>query len=809
MSSIQTVNSFYKLPREVVDDVSAFTAEVERFLKGEISAERFKPFRVTRGVYSQRGQTTYMMRIKVPAGGLLPEQMVRIAELSDRFANGIPHFTSRQDVQLHWVKIEDTPKVMEGLAAVGLTTKGGGGNTVRNITACPDSGVCSREAFDVAPYAVWLTEHFLKHAKSDTLPRKYKIAFSGCADDCALATVNDVGFIAAKDEDGREGFRVHVAGGMGAWSKVATLLEEFVPATDAAYVSEAVLEVFHKHGNRRNKHKARLRFLFEKLGFDEFKRLYTDEFERLKKEGPKDVTLRPVPVLRDVESSGKPEASPAADAPGLNEWTEANARGQRQEGFYYAKIKLPLGDIPWEKLKALAGAVKELGEGTIRTTQDQNIIVRWLRPEELGTLYSRLKDIGLETSVKGVAGGVDDIITCPGAATCNLGICLSKNLATELSAELGASGMPLGAIKGVDIKVSGCPNSCGQHPIGAIGFFGAARSRDGRTAPHYNVVVGGRVTEGLTRLGTDSGFVPARNVPAVVKEFLKTYLENTSSGEGFHAFLERRGFEDMKRIVEAKSLLPPYDTDRSFYIDRGAKEEFSLAGLGPGECGAGVFDMIETDMKDSRKHLDNAARLIDTNTGNPSEDLYKALVFAAKALLITRGVEPTSEPEALDEFEKNFVDTGHAPAKFKGLKLRDELFRSGHLNVDGLTEGLAFVDELLKTVTALYDSMDDTMSFPDIKEEAPKEPEKEAGGGEGAEKGADVFMDLRGVKCPINYVKAKVRLETMQRGQTLFLYLDEGEPIRNVPSSLKNDGQEVLKMEKTGEYYELLVKKAV
>jgi sulfite reductase (ferredoxin) len=340
---------------------------------------------------------------------------------------------------------------------------------------------------------------------------------------------------------------------------------------------------------------------------------------------------------------------------------------------------------------------------------------------------------------------------------------------------------------------------------------------DGRTAPHYNVLVGGRVKEGETRLGKECGFAPAKAIPSVVKEFLNAYLEGRASGEGFQNYLDTRGYDDMKRIVEGRHTIPSYDQNRAYYRDWGADEDFSLAGLGPGECGAGLFDMIETDIDDARRHLNDAREILENKTGNPSEDLYKALVSASRALLITHGIEPTTEPEALREFEKNFVDKGlfpdgHSPEKFRGLETRGELFRSGHLNEEGLREGFGLVEELLTVTTKLYDSLDDTLRFTGLKQtvmDRKKEAPEEKKAAPGEKTGADVFMDLRGVKCPINYVKAKIRLETMERGQTLFLYLDEGEPIRNVPSSLKNDGQKILKMEKTGTYYELLVKKAV
>ena len=798
-------NGFYKIPDEVREDVSLYEKETERLLKGELSPDRFKPFRVVRGIYAQRGQATYMIRIKVPAGGLTPEQMKRIAELSERFGNGVPHVTSRQDMQIHWVRIEDTPKVMKGLMEVGLTTKGGGGNTVRNITACPDSGVCSREAFDVAPYAIAFTEYFLKHPKALTLPRKYKIAFSGCSDDCSFATVNDVGFIAKKRiVNGREekGFKVYAAGGMGAYSRTAELLEEFIPAGDALCLAEAVLEVFDKHGNRRNKHKARLRFVMDRLGLEKFKKLYKEEFNRLKKEGKSVLKLNEMPVLRDIkknnpENNGKIEKSSSFD-----DWASSNVRPQKQDGFYYAYIRLPIGDIDSKKLKKFADIVSKYGEGSIRTTNSQNMVLRWLIDEELPRFYNALKDIGLAN--KGDAGAVDDIVCCPGAATCNLGICLSKNMATVITEEFGKSGLDLKKLNGIDIKISGCPNSCGQHPIGAIGLHGAARRGKERIAPHYEILAGGRTGEDIAKLGTQFGFVPAKNIPLFLTDFLKVFSDKREKDEDFYSFLERRGFNDIKNEVERHSALPDYEEDKSYYTDWGADEEFSLAGLGPGECGAGVFDMIETDINDAHKHIKRAKEMLDVS-GDPSEDLYKALLLTSKALLVTQGIEPAGDMEAFKGFEEKFVETGLVSEKFGGLQKKGAQFLSGLLDNGGLKNGLAFVEEFNLTVERLYNSMDDSLRFK--AEETGKKGKKAEEDAQG--KDCDVFMDLRGVKCPINYVKAKIRMEEMEPLETLLLYLDEGEPIQNVPSSLKNDGQEIIRLEKTGEHYELLVKKLV
>ena len=800
---IKTTKGFYKIPEEVLKDIDFYRQEVERFLKGEVPPDRFKPFRVSRGVYAQRGQTTYMVRIKVPAGGLTPEQMERIAELSERYGNGIPHVTTRQDFQIHWVKIEDTPEVMKGLAEVGLTTKGGGGNTVRNVTACPDAGVCNREAFDVAPFAIALTEYFLSHPKAFNLPRKFKIAFSGCSDDCALATVNDVGFIAKKRViDGKEveGFAVYAAGGMGAHSRVADLIEEFIPKEDALYVAEAVMNLFYEHGNRRNKHRARLRFVMERYGHQRFTELYRQELEELKKDPAKRLDPKPLPLLRDLEAPVKVKGLPPSERAAFEEWKRWNVRPQKQEGFYYAKIRLTVGDITSGDLKNLARIVRDYGEGSIRTTHNQNMVIRWLRTDELPALYMDLKGIGL--AEKG-AGRVDDVLCCPGAATCNLGICLSKNMALVLSDELKRSDLPLDDLQGVEIKISGCPNSCGQHPVGTIGLHGAARRGDGRMAPHYEVLLGGKVEEGHTRLGKPFGFVPAKAIPSCMKEILRSFAEGRKEGEDFHSFLERKE-GDLKEIVTRHARLPQYEEARDYYMDWGAKEEFSLAGLGPGECGAGVFDMIESDINDAKRHLEAARDAmvgkIDKDAG---EELYKALLSAAKALLIVRGVEPTDDLEAFRVFEEQFVDKGLLPEGFRGLQKKGAQFLSGLLDEEGLKEGLGFVEDLVRRVEGLYQSLDDSLRF-----RAEKEEEKEEEKGPSRE-GATAFMDLRGVKCPINYVKAKIKLEEMEEGETLLLYLDDGEPIRNVPSSLRNDGQEILRMKKVDDHYELLVKKVV
>jgi sulfite reductase (ferredoxin) len=347
------MKSFYHLPEDLKKDIEAYKSEIESFLKGEIHPTQFRGKRVPRGIYEQRANDTFMMRIRIPAGGITPVQMEKASELSKKYGNGVLHITTRQDVQLHWVKLKDTPEVMFELLKVGLTTKGGGGNTVRNITACYEAGICKSECFNVSPFAIALTEHLIKDPKSYTLPRKFKIAFSGCGDDCSNATVNDVGFIAAErsfNGTNEYGFRVYVAGGMGAKSKVAEKLEDFIPLNDVGNTAEAIKRVFDKHGNRKNKHKARLRFLFDKIGHDEFVKLYKNELKELKKEGGVKLEVREISKPSEASAPSADAADSAAEDETYKSWLLQNTFAQKQNNFYYVRVFLELGDISAEQL---------------------------------------------------------------------------------------------------------------------------------------------------------------------------------------------------------------------------------------------------------------------------------------------------------------------------------------------------------------------------------------------------------------------------------------------------------------------------
>lgn len=780
------MQTIYNLPDTITDDLDRFKEEVEQFKSGTNSFAEFRSFRVPQGVYEQREESMFMLRVRIAAGGVLPHQMRTLASVSRKYGNGILHVTTRQDIQVHRVPLDNIHPGLVELCDAGLSTKGGGGNTVRNITACYDAGVCAAEAFDVAPYAIAMTEFMLPNPANYQLPRKYKIAFSGCPDDCANATVNDVGCIAKKRGD-EIGFAVHAAGGMGARSRVGNLLEEFVPADEIHFVAEAIKRVFDKHGNRKNKHKARLRFLVDQIGFDRFRELYEEELSELRKSDMPKLQVRDLP-RRDSSVSD----SGAQPHPEFAIWREKNIEPQRQDGHYMAHIHLLLGDLTADTMEKLANVVEVHGEGMARTTQSQNMVIRWIREDELAELHRKLADLGLAETPAPV---LSNMVACAGASTCKLGICLSRGLASATIKKLSNNGLDLDGLGDLNINISGCPNSCGQHPIGQIGLFGGARRIGGRLMPHYVIQLGGRVTEGETRLAEGKTAIPAHDIPAFVADFLQAFQESSQHPD-YHAFLDADGREISERLTEKYRDVPSFEEDKNYYFDWSSDSLFSLAGRGPGECGAGVFDLIEVDLASAHESLERG-------------DLYSAAALAARALLVTQGQETKEDAEAFTLFSKHFIESRLASESFTVLMengRRSALTSDPQGNFDA--DDVA-VSELVGAVQSLYDNMDQSLRFqplgaadgaPQPEESTQEEPAK-------PEVSVDKEVDYRGVVCPLNYVKTKLVLEQMASGQTLSILLDE-EGGRNVPESAKLDGHEVLTKEKEGDHWLVILRRA-
>lgn len=778
------MDGYYRVPGVVREDIRALERQVELFKEGNLAPAKFRGFRVPLGIYEQREPGTYMMRVRIPGGGITPNQLRALARLAEEFGVKI-HVTTRQDIQLQNVRLEDLAPLSWKFYQEGLTCKGGGGNTVRNITSCPDAGICSREAFDVLPHAIGLTEYMIQFPSSFNLPRKFKIGFSGCSDDCGLATVNDLGFI-AKRSNGESGFSVYVAGGMGAHSRVAERLYDFVGAADIGYVAEAVKRLFDRYGDRKRKHQARLRFVLEKFGRQKFFAELEKELQGVKEEGPVGLEVRAIADDSQREAV-LPTEEPADGA--YRTWLDRRVEGQKQPGYHSVKLPVPLGDIEPKMLEAVAALADE-ARVTLRTTLSQDFLFRWIKEGELPALYNRLSKLGLAGSGP---SNIDHLVCCKGAATCKLGLCLSQGLARALADELDQNRLALAEAPDLEININGCPNACGHHPIGAIGLYGSGRRSGERLAPHYNVLIGGKVEEGGTRLGQPLGHVPAKNIPKLLSEFLKTYLDDKESYAGFEDFSEKAGFERLQKLLTGYQVMPTYQNNPDFYKDWSSEEEFSLAGRGPGECGAGVWDMIEADLEEAR-HA-HASFLENEDFG----DLYRSVIHLAKSLLVTRGLDPKEDTEALDQFEENLIEPGWVDLSYKKLV---EAARDFQANRDDskFRETRDLAVGLAERLTVLYESMDGNLQFQVEREEKPTEMPP-------AETGQTKMMDLRGVPCPINYVRAKVTLEDMDVGDLLELLLDDGEPIGNVPPSLENDGQEIVEMRKENSHYYLRVRK--
>jgi len=651
--------STYRLPDGLGKDLEEVRLRSAEFRQGTLSPARFQAFRVPQGVYEQRESGAFMLRARLAAGILTPPQMRAAADVSERWGNGTLHLTSRQDLQIHGVSAEGIHPALVQLAAVGLSTKGGGGNTVRNIATCPLAGVCPKEAFDVTSQVVRLTETMLNNPLSFQMPRKYKIAFSGCGEDCAAATVNDLGFI-AKRRGSVEGFSVWVAGGMGVHSCTSQLLEEFVPAGDALRIAEAIQRVFDRHGNRKNRHHARLRFLVQDLGFERFRELYRAELGS---------PIAPVAGSNAPTPGGEIELSPGVLA-------------QRQPGLLTVEIGREIGTISAGRLRALAGVIERYGEGVLRITSWQRPLLRNVRVGDLEALLGELAALGIE---QGEPLVLRRLTVCAGAATCRLGICQSRGLGTDLRRTLLAGGVDLQGKAGrVSIHISGCPNCCGRHPVASIGLFGAARHIDGRVVPFYVVQLGGRVREGSTQLASGRIAVPARRAAAYLHALLHAY--EVSAATSFDTFLIGGGRELAAEIARRYAAVPPFAEDPSFYTDLGATEPFSLAGRGVAECGAGIFDLIQLDIVAASEAL-AAGRL------------REATVHAARALLVTRGQQAENDVDALGLFERYFIAAGSVAPE---LATTLAAARDGEPEASG-------VAQLLTEVKRLYGELGPTL----------------------------------------------------------------------------------------------------
>jgi len=564
-------------------EIRYLEAMIARLEAGEEDPEDFRVFRLKNGIYGIRGRPEHhMIRIKLPVGRITPEGLRVLADVAERYAeNRLAHVTTRQAVQLHHVHRRDVPKVLRAVNAVGLTTRKACGHSIRAITCCPYAGVSPEEPFDVTPYAEAAYRYFLRHPVGQNLPRKFKIAFEGCAADHARTPIHDIGVVAAL-EGGKRGFRVYVGGGLGAAPMSAELLEAFTPEEDLLPTMLAIVRLFDRYGNRKVLTQARLKFLVKKWGIAAFREAVREERRLVKLTASgEDLEAWAPPPEPEPPRLPSPPKKPFSFAPGFDAWRRTNLFKQKQEGFYTVTVRLPLGDITPEGLRALA-AIAETYAAEVRSAISQNLLLRFVPEEALGGLYEALLEAGLALPE---AHTLLDITRCPGADTCNLAITRSRGLAQALEAHLAT--LPLAqdpGAKAIGVKISGCPNSCGQHHIADIGFYGSSRKVGEREVPHYVLLLGGRTREGEARFGQVVGRLPARRVPEAVERILKRYLEERQNGESFQAYLDRVGAASFKPLLQELQEVPPYEEAPEFYQDLGAEGEAFSVQLGRGEC---------------------------------------------------------------------------------------------------------------------------------------------------------------------------------------------------------------------------------
>ncbi len=573
------------------EEIENYAIEARRYRENPEALEgEFTPFRLRMGTYGQRQMDQQMMRIKLPYGGINAEQMDVMGEIAERHS-GLRrgHITTRENIQFHFVDLLAAEEVMHMLADVGLTTREACGHTVRNVTGCPYAGVSDHELFDVTPYLAAYARNMIRNPICQNMPRKWKTAFSCGPIDCAGTPFHDMGFIAQVRKEGRKevrGFTIVVGGGTSTMPRVADIVWDFATAEDGQYirVAEACLKVFDKEGGlanflRKNMNKARVKFLVQKLGIEEFRRQVDEELAQPWAWEPLDM---------DALTQLAPEGPTPGEAPnghrpgpGFDRWVATNVVPQRQAGHCAVTVTVPLGNLTPEQFRGLAGLMRRFSGGNARTQQNQNLVLRWVREEALPALHAELKALGLGDPD---AGHMADVVGCPGTDSCKMGITSSQGVGyaiREASFGWGYDDDPL--VQQITVKASGCPNGCGQHHLAAIGLQGSSFSANGATIPCFDIFLGGGGYVGGDKFGTRVARVPSKRAPLAVKKLIDHYVSNRNEGEEFVAFVDRVGAKNLDTLLDEFKEVGPVHQDIQMYMDWGKEELFEVV-RGEGEC---------------------------------------------------------------------------------------------------------------------------------------------------------------------------------------------------------------------------------
>ena len=844
----------YRIPSTLNGDLDYTQSLIDQFKAGEIQAGQLKSNRVPMGIYEQRKNQHYMLRLRCAGGLVTPEQLAKIAFVGHQLSTSHLHVTTRQEIQIHNVDIEDAIPALKKLEKVGISSAGGGGNTVRNMMVDDRSGLTADEEFDVYPYVEELTSRLIAEKDSFTMPRKYKVAI-----DTSVATANysyiaDLG-LQARIKDGQRGFRVLIAGSAASNAHTGWEVFDFLPEKDLYRAAKALKNWFHKYGNRRNRHKARMRYVFYKYGTEEAKRLYLEEFEELKKDDSIDFEAPALPLehhkpsfspLSEKEAKSEERrvknSSDFFDAEAFETWKrryaykQTNAEGLK-ENLWYAYIPLRHGNNSTDFFAEVAEYLGNYGNDVIRFTKKEQIQVRNIPEEYLTNIYAFFKKLGVYQIDYPVV--VTNLTCCTGADTCRLGICLPKGAIDGIAKQLLDSDLNLDAIPDFELRMNGCTNICALATWGDLGFSGRVRRVGDDPYPAYTIWL---PVKGKHEIDLQQGYIAAKKIPAFVEDYLRDVIAEQANYADYYEYVAKRGVNIVKELIAKYKEVAPYSEEPDTFFDFGDDEKFSLIKYGKAECSAGLFDIIEIDQDTIREKRKEVELLEDTSK---IEKLLQDIVFSEnRMLLVTRGLDPRTDEDVYNGFEKEFIAAGIIPQKFKVLTDKAR-------NNESLIAYKPLIDELADLLNDLYQNMDDSLQFKlpaaqsptdftdntDSKEKSASsaesarqktgseneqksvssvksvgqkntsENEQKSSAGEPEAISPDVKKDFRGVMCPMNFVKTKIALTPMQSGQILEILLDDGAPIENVPGSVKNEGHTILSTEKVENYWKVLIKK--
>ncbi|MES2795227.1 MAG: nitrite reductase [Bacteroidota bacterium] len=668
----------------VEKDIIDLEKKIRLFKEGKIHEEKFRSLRLARGVYGQRQQGVQMVRIKLPYGKMTLPQWKRIADVSDEYSTGNLHLTTRQDVQIHFVSLDRTPQLWAELEQDEITLREACGNTVRNVTASPTAGIEPNELFDVSPYADAVFNYFLRNPICQEMGRKFKIAFSNTDADTALSYMHDLGFI-PKIQDGKRGFKVMVGGGLGAQPLLAFVGYEFLEEDQLIPFSEAVIRVFDRHGERNSRHKARLKYLIQKIGAEEFMNLVNTERTAIKsKNFTIDTQTESFENLVGYMPTKLSEKESEDD--NYAKWLETNTFEQKQKGFYGVYVRVLNGNIHSAVSRSLINQLAGYIADDVRITINQGLLLKFVPKANLPYVFEVLKahnlaDLG--------ANSIAKITACPGTDTCNLAISDSTNITSKLEDVIDSEFPDLINNNDIKIKISGCMNACGQHSMAHIGFHGSSlKAADKRVLPALQVLLGGgTVGNGIGRVSDKVLKVPSKRGPEVLRVLLNNYEENATEGEYFNEYYDRQGEKYFYNLLKPLSDLSTLVEDD--FLDWGHSEQF-VTEIGVGECASVIIDLVATLLFETKEKLDWAeAAFAENRWADSIYHSYSVFVSGAKALLLDKSVSTNTQSSVINKFDENFIQTGEFD--FEGIT-----FNEGVLQINKNEPSQEFASEYLK-----------------------------------------------------------------------------------------------------------------